>query len=261
MNVTPGPSVACDRRADAVSDGVISGRPETAGRDPLPPFVRYDEEPGAVVTRQDVRDVRSTYDRIAAHFSRTRPEPWPEIAAFLEDRTGPLGLDIGVGNGRHAELLAESCDRVLGLDLSPAALAEARDRALREGFDLALVSAEATALPIRGGIVDVGVYVATLHHLPSRALRIASLDELARVLSPSGRAIVSAWCVTHDRFDAEVGFDTTVDWTLPDGEVVERFYHVFDEAEFADEVDASHLRRWSTFESHGNCYSVVGPEP
>ena len=205
-------------------------------------------------------NVRETYDRIAAHFSRTRPEPWDEVAAFLDDRGGRVGLDVGVGNGRHAELLATACPRVVGLDLSSASLAQARRRAREKEFDLTLVLGEATTLPFREGTVDVAVYVATLHHLPSRALRVASLNELARVLSPSGRAIVSAWCVTHDRFDANEGFDTTVDWTLPEGDVVERFYHVFDAAEFAREIDASDLHRSSTFESRGNCYAIVGPE-
>ena len=51
------------------------------------------------------RWVRDTYDRIGAHFARTRPEPWEEVRRFLEGRSGDLGLDVGVGNGRHAELL------------------------------------------------------------------------------------------------------------------------------------------------------------
>ncbi|MFB6229360.1 MAG: SAM-dependent methyltransferase, partial [Halobacteriales archaeon] len=52
------------------------------------------------------RDVRETYERIAAHFAQTRPEPWEEVAGFLDGRSGAVGLDIGAGNGRHAELLA-----------------------------------------------------------------------------------------------------------------------------------------------------------
>ena len=206
------------------------------------------------------RDVRETYDRIAAHFARTRPEPWQEVVEFLEGRSGVVGLDVGVGNGRHAELLANSCRRVVGLDLSLAALSEARSRARANGFDMALVQSDAASLPLSRDVVDLAVYVATIHHLPTRSQRIASLDELARVLTTPGRAIVSAWSVTHDRFDAEEGFDTTVDWTLPDGEVVERFYHVYDLSEFERDVDESDLRRLSSFASHGNCYAVVAPE-
>lgn len=211
----------------------------------------------ASVTR---REVRETYERIAPHFARTRPDPWEEVVTFVSGRTGRTGLDVGTGNGRHAGVLARACERVVGVDLSHRALAQAARRARQEEFVLDLVSADATALPIRNRTVDVGVYVATLHHLPDRALRIESLNELARVLRPSGRAIVSAWSVTHDRFDADAGFDTTLDWTLPDGEVVERFYHIYDGEEFASDLDASDLSRTSTFESRGNWYAEVAPE-
>ena len=206
------------------------------------------------------REVRDTYDRIATHFARTRPHPWAEVEAFLRGRAGRVGLDVGVGNGRHAELLARACPLVVGVDLSRVALGEAERRAEERGFDLDAVVADAASLPLAADRVDLAVYVATLHHLPSRELRVASLDELARVLRRAGRAIVSAWSVTHDRFDAEAGFDTAVDWTLPDGEVVERYYHVYDGEEFAADLAASDLVPTSTFESRGNWYAVVRPE-
>ncbi|MDX1745375.1 MAG: SAM-dependent methyltransferase, partial [Halobacteriales archaeon] len=108
--------------------------------------------------------------------------------------------------------------------------------------------------------VDLGVYVATLHHLPSRPLRVRSLRELGRVLAPGGRALVGVWSVTHDRCDAEEAFDTTVDWTLPDGTVVDRYYHIYDGEAFGADIDAAGLERRRTFESRGNWYAVVGPE-
>jgi ubiquinone/menaquinone biosynthesis C-methylase UbiE len=207
------------------------------------------------------RGVRDTYDRIAAHFAETRPEPWSEVADFLHGREGAVGLDIGVGNGRHAELLASRCTSVLGIDVSRAAISEAAGRAGSRGFEVDLLVGDATALPLGSGCVGRGVYVATLRHLPTRADRVASLDGRARVLRPAGRAIVSAWSVTHERFDAATGFDTTVDWTLPDGAVVERYYHIYDPDEFRRDVEASDLVPVSTFESHGNCYGLVGVDP
>ena len=53
-----------------------------------------------------------TYDRIATHFSQTREYAWPEIEAFLDGRSGATGLDLGCGNGRHAEVLAVSTAEV-----------------------------------------------------------------------------------------------------------------------------------------------------
>jgi tRNA (uracil-5-)-methyltransferase TRM9 len=203
--------------------------------------------------------VRQVYDTIAEHFSQTRRNPWPEVQAFLEG-VGPvaLGLDIGCGNGRHTEVLAEHCDRAVGLDVSRELLGLAAER--RERETSALIQGGAARLPLRPGTVDLGLYVATLHHLPDREARIASLSELARVLAPDGSALVSAWSTTHDRFtrgSETEGFDTTVDWTLPGGRTVPRYYHIYAPAEFEQDIRASDLSLTDRYVSSGNCYADV----
>jgi ubiquinone/menaquinone biosynthesis C-methylase UbiE len=205
----------------------------------------------------ETADVRRTYDRIADHFARTRQYAWPEIEAFLDGRSGTVGLDVGCGNGRHLELLDQQCERVVGLDVSRAMLATARDRADGADWGRALAQSDAAAVPVRADTVDLAVYVATLPHLPTRERRLASLDELGRVLTGEGRALVSAWSTAHDRFDRETGFDTTVEWTLPGGETVDRFYHVYDPDEFRADVAASDLELVEFEISSGNCYGVV----
>ena len=205
-------------------------------------------------------EVRATYDYIADHFAETRRYPWPEVEEFLENaERASVALDLGCGNGRHAELLAERADRVIGADASRGLLATARERAAERDFDAELVQADAAALPLRDATVGLAVYVATLHHLPSRAARVGSLDELARVLEPDGRALVSAWSTAHDRFDHEEseGFDTEVDWTLPGGETVGRFYHIYSPEEFEGDIAASGLELVDFEVSSGNCYAEV----
>ncbi|WP_160132716.1 class I SAM-dependent methyltransferase [Halococcus salsus] len=204
------------------------------------------------------RDVRETYDRIGGHFSRTREHPWPAVERFVEaaDRVD-RGLDLGCGNARHAEVMTERVERVVGVDLSRSVLDAARERRRERGFAVDLCQGDATALPIAPRSVGLAVYIAAVHHLPSRDARLASLDELARVLTPGGRALVSAWSTTHDRFARETGFDTTVDWTLPGGETVARYYHIYDPAEFATDLERSRLDVERTFEERGNCYGVV----
>ncbi|MFC7250534.1 class I SAM-dependent methyltransferase [Halomicroarcula sp. GCM10025324] len=206
--------------------------------------------------------VRETYETIGEHFSKTREYAWPEVEAFVgTDRDVHTALDVGCGNGRHAVLLADVAARVIGIDASRALLTAARERV---GHRADLVQGDASRLPLATDSVDLAVYVATLHHLPTERDRAASLDELARVLAPEGRALVSVWSTAHDRFDvdedAPVGFDTTVDWTLPDGETVPRFYHIYAPAEFRTVLAESEL--WVVdFElSSGNCYAVVEPE-
>ncbi|MCD2202524.1 class I SAM-dependent methyltransferase [Halobacterium sp. KA-6] len=208
----------------------------------------------------DSTDVHHTYDRIAEHFSKTREYAWPEIEEFLADRTGSVAVDVGCGNGRHTELLAAHADRAVGVDASLGLLAEARERAADHGFDADLVAGDAERLPLAANVADLAVYIATIHHLPNREARVASLNELARVLTTDGDALVSAWSTTHDKFDREEGFDTNVDWTLPGGETVPRFYHVYSPDEFRADLADSALTVAETFTASGNCYAVVHGE-
>ncbi len=209
----------------------------------------------------DRAGVRATYDRIADHFSSTREYPWPEVESFCAGRHAAVALDVGCGNGRHTELLAEHADRVVGLDASRGLLLAARKRVP----GAALVAGDAASLPVADGAVDLAVYVATLHHLPTRRLRRESLDELARVLDDGGTALVSAWSTEADRFetdtdaDVETGFDTEIDWTLPGGEAVPRYYHIYAPPEFDADLDASDLAVVESVVSSGNCYAVVEP--
>lgn len=205
---------------------------------------------------RDPTAVRATFERIARHFDATRANAWPAVEAFVERYAdGGTALDLGCGNGRHLERLLDRADRGVGIDLSRAMLVRARNRLGR----VDLVEATASAMPVADRSIDLGLYIATLHHLPDRRSRVASLDELERVLTPSGRALVSVWSVAHDRFDAEEAMATTVDWTLPDGTTVPRFYFVYDRPSFDAELAASQLRVDATWEEAGNLYAHVHP--
>lgn len=201
--------------------------------------------------------VRDVYDEIATHFSKTRVNPWPEVESFLSGRSASTGLDIGCGNARHAESLLTVTDCTIGLDLSRNLLAEATERV--DGTGVAFLQGDAATLALASDTVDIALYVATLHHLPDRKRRVRSLDEMARVLD--GVGLVSAWSTTHDRFDTPgataSGFDTTIDWTLPDGDTVPRFYHIYAPAEFERDLVESDLTVERVFVSSGNCYARV----
>jgi len=208
---------------------------------------------------RDRRDVRGTYDVIAEHFAATRAHPWPETEAFCEGRHVEVALDVGCGNGRNAAVLVDHADAVVGVDVSGALLSIARDRVRHA----AVLQGDAARLPLHTNSAELALYIATLHHLSDRSLRRRSLDELARVLAPGGNGLVSAWSTVHDRFeadpDAESGLDTHVEWTLPDGETVPRYYHIYAPPEFDRDLAESDLRVDRTWVSSGNCYAVVGP--
>ena len=108
----------------------------------------------------------------------------PAVRRLLEDAPPGRALDAACGTGRHAAFLAARGHRVTGVDTSPAMLAHARARVPAA----TLAVASLVALPIPNASVDVGVCALALMHLPDLRPAIA---ELARVLRPGGRLVVS----------------------------------------------------------------------
>ena len=95
-------------------------------------------------------------------------------------------LDAGCGAGYGSALLAQTAERVVGVDWSPDALAYAR--AHYGAPNLEFVQADVLALPFRDASFDVVCAFETIEHTDDEQ---ALLREVARVLRPSGAFIVS----------------------------------------------------------------------
>jgi ubiquinone/menaquinone biosynthesis C-methylase UbiE len=93
-------------------------------------------------------------------------------------------LDVGTGAGALALALAPLVREVIGADLVPELLDEARKRA---PANAEFVEADATALPFELGSFDVVATARTFHHVPRPELVLA---EMNRVLRPGGTMLV-----------------------------------------------------------------------
>lgn len=205
--------------------------------------------------------VARTFDAIAEDFDRTRERPWPEVVEFI-DSLPPKGtvLDAGCGNGRHAALLMEKGHRVVGLDASRKLLSVARHRLAGAVF----VHGDLCGLPLRDGAFTAAIAVASIHHLPSEPERITAMREIARVLRPGGRVLVTAWALEQPRFgylsenrrdSRGAPGDVWVPWRAG-GKEVPRFYHLFAEGELRDLVLKAGLRVERYFR-RGDNYAAV----
>jgi ubiquinone/menaquinone biosynthesis C-methylase UbiE len=101
-------------------------------------------------------------------------------------------LDVGCGTGQLLCRLADAYPRLTlqGADLSQPYLAEARRRLDRRRARAALAQAAGEALPLRDASVDIITSVFLLHELP-RAVRLAVLAEMRRVLRPGGLLVLT----------------------------------------------------------------------
>jgi len=130
------------------------------------------------------------WDEGRYELTATRLEPAAEVAV---DALGPLDgrrvLDVGCGTGNAALAAARRGATVTGLDPAERLLAVARERAAREGLDVAFAAAEATALGLPDDAFDAVVSVfAVIFADPARAAA-----ELLRVLRPGGRIVLTTW--------------------------------------------------------------------
>lgn len=224
--------------------------------------------PSSPVAAHTKAAVRATYERIAEPFAASRAEPWPEVLSFTTSLPPEaLVADVGCGNGRHARALASAGHRVVAVDFARSLLLIGRrgSRGRLWGQHILWVQGDAATLPLHDGSVDAAISVAILHHLPSRDDRVQALRELRRILRPEGRAFVSVWALDQPRFrkavearrqlPEDVRGDVDVPWTMPDGVVVARYYHLFEEGELESLIIESGLQGERFFRGPGNLYA------
>lgn len=149
----------------------------------------------ADVSRSSETAVRREYGRLASSYdrrwSRYIAESVRETLRRAKLQPGERVLDVGCGTG---ELLREVVPAesgggaAAGVDLSMAMLLRARQKV---GASAGLIAADAQRLPFRDRAFDVVVSTSALHYWPDPG---AALREIARVLGPAGRIVITDWC-------------------------------------------------------------------
>jgi SAM-dependent methyltransferase len=109
-------------------------------------------------------------------------------------RPGERVLDLACGTGvvaRQAARLVGPSGRVVGLDVSPVMLEEARAHVPPGGADVAWVQGDAVTTDLADAGFDVVVCQQGLQFFPDRA---EGARRMHRVLDDDGRAVVTTWC-------------------------------------------------------------------
>jgi SAM-dependent methyltransferase len=138
---------------------------------------------------------RDFYNTFATDFSESRETINKGIERSLAQCDLTRLIDVGCGDGRVSRLLPPPAYYV-GADFSPHLLGRA---ATHGNFVLANM---ASPLPFASHTFSTVACLAALHHLPERS---APLRELARLLQPNGRLVISVWQFTHlERFRKKI---------------------------------------------------------
>ena len=123
-----------------------------------------------------------------------------DIAFYVElarRAAGPL-VELAIGNGRVAIPVAQATgQRVIGIDSSPAMLAQARARAAAAGVQLDLREGDMRELALGEPAALIYCPFRALLHLPTWADRRRTFERVAASLGPGGRFAWNAFAFDH----------------------------------------------------------------
>lgn len=112
----------------------------------------------------------------------------PVLVEYAAVQPGEKALDVATGTGNTALALAEAGADVVGVDVSPAMLAQARERAEGEGVAVEFRHGAAESLPFEDASFDL----VTARHAPHHFRDVPRfLAEVHRVLRPGGRFVMA----------------------------------------------------------------------
>ena len=181
---------------------------------------------------EHTRRTRDAYDRLASAWSATTDDgPFnghlerPALRSLVPvELSGATVLDAGCGSGTQAEWLLDCGADVVGVDLSPAMVDEARRRCAGRGRFVVADLGE--PLPLEDESLDGVICSLALHYLEDWATPLRSF---ARALRGDGWAVLSLDHPFGPALDTQPRnyFDTTLvseTWRKADVEVTQHFW-------------------------------------
>jgi len=114
-----------------------------------------------------------------------------EVAEALALEPGELLVDLACGRGGYGlEIASRARASLIGIDFAPSALESARDQANARGIEADFRVADMVATGLTDGVADAVVVIDAIQFPadPSAAYR-----EIARILRPGGRAVLTCW--------------------------------------------------------------------
>ena len=111
------------------------------------------------------------------------------LAPHLRVAPGTEVLDLGCGIGRWSRQLARRGARVVGVDLAPSMIDEAKRRTAREALDVDYIVGDLRTLDL-GRLFDLVLAVTVLQHILDDAAFARAAANVARHLAPRGRAVL-----------------------------------------------------------------------
>lgn len=154
--------------------------------------MRYDwgdKIPAVEFSREFYQEIDQRFFFDASRYMPPRQRPFDEIIPFDDLATKDV-LEIGVGNGSHAQLIAPHCKSYTGIDLTEYAVKSTSKRFEVFGLKGTIRQMDAEKLDFADGSFDYIWTWGVIHHSASTG---QILIEMNRVLRPGGKATIMVY--------------------------------------------------------------------
>jgi ubiquinone/menaquinone biosynthesis C-methylase UbiE len=142
------------------------------------------------------QELTEGYDRSARQYDQVVGQQYLMgiwgLLPFVSLPPAPAILDAGCGTGSillEAARLFYPCRLLVGVDLSPGMVAEARRKAAAQGIPATFLVGDVERLPFAPGTFDLVICSGVYHWFDDRQ---AALREFARTLRPGGQLVLTA---------------------------------------------------------------------
>ncbi|MFN0076483.1 MAG: class I SAM-dependent methyltransferase [Prosthecobacter sp.] len=154
--------------------------------------MRYDwggRIPAAEFSREFYQEIDARFFFDSSRYMPPQERPFDEIIPFAELRQKDV-LEIGVGNGSHAQLIAPHCNSYTGIDLTGYAVQSTSKRFEAFGLNGTIRQMDAEKLDFPDASFDFIWSWGVIHHSANTGQILA---EMHRVLRPGGTATIMVY--------------------------------------------------------------------
>ena len=149
-------------------------------------YKELDYEEGSI---EYFNEIDRRLQNVHSFFADSKSKPYDSLIPYEFIKNSNV-LEIGVGNGTHAELLARHCKKYTGIDLTSFATDITVKRFNLKGIKGTILNMDAEKLDFPDESFDFVWSWGVIHHSSNPSTII---DEVNRVLKPGGRSILMVY--------------------------------------------------------------------
>lgn len=171
--------------------------------------------------------VKDTYNTIATQFDSTRYCTWACVENFFKDVSKESYiLEAGCGNGKNLQyLFSNGYKYIKGCDFCNNFVKICKLKSLD------VIEADVTNLPYEDNSFDIIICIAVIHHLSTSELRIKAINELIRIIKPTGKILITVSSYEEPFYeDCDLtSQDVMIPWKdrISKKIIAHRYYHLF----------------------------------